>query len=250
VATLMTRIGGHLGNVDSIRLRRCLCYRSFGMRQIARASSEIRQGTRCALLTAILVFALAGCRTAGEEASGLTTMSDVEFDQMEVEFAQHAPPPPQRTIEEEKEIVALFDFSHRSACDGQPFYQVFLPAPGERSTEEKWNVHIKWRDAATTAFRYGDLASALEYLKAARKSLPSTWKGHIGGLQLARAIYFSILGDQSGAQSANSAGNNKIFAGAIQRSKNFLSLKPTHVGHLFFIHFYIGGDCLGMTADH
>ncbi|MCK5365384.1 MAG: hypothetical protein KAR22_20545, partial [Gammaproteobacteria bacterium] len=139
------------------------------------------------------------CQTTTRRGVSETTISSEELDEMEIEFSRFPPPPPQRSIEDIQEIVAEIDFSHKSACGGDGFYEVFLPPKGLKASAEQFNVPFAWRGAANTAFRHGDFDRALGYIDDALSSLPLNWRGYRGGITYSKSVYLAVLGDASGS---------------------------------------------------
>lgn len=162
---------------------------------------------------ALACLPLVACVTAGGGDSALTRISDEELDKLEIAFTGFRPPPPKKSLADEREIIELIDLSHQSSCDGSPFYDVTTPAPGEISSDNgNWAVHFGWRDAATKAFRYGDMENALRYINGAYRALPTDWTGQRGGIDLARSAYYSILGQSGSAESDFVTGEGKVVS--------------------------------------
>ena len=157
------------------------------------------QTLRIVLLFLFVVSITTSCQTATKRGVAVTTISSEELDEMEIEFSRFPPPPPQRSIEDIQEIVAEVDFSHKSACAGNGFYEVSLPPKGLKASAEQFNVPFAWRDAANTAFRYGDFDRALGYIDDALRSLPLDWRGYRGGITYSKSVYLAVLGDASGS---------------------------------------------------
>ncbi len=139
------------------------------------------QTLRIVLLFLVVVSVTMSCQTTTRRGVSETTISSEELDEMEIEFSRFPPPPPQRSIEDIQEIVAEVDFSHKSACGGDGFYEVFLPPKGLKASAEQFNVPFAWRGAANTAFRHGDFDRALGYGLKYATAFGDTHLGRLGG---------------------------------------------------------------------
>ena len=167
----------------------------------------MHQALRTVLFFLFVVSVTTSCQTTAQKSGSIKTISNEELDEMEIEFSRFTPPPPQRSIDEIQEIVAEVDFSHKSACAGDNFYDVVLPPKDLQASSEQWNVPFAWRDAANTAFRYGDFDRALGYIDDALESIPSGgqywgsqyWIAYRGGITFSKSIYHAVLGDASGS---------------------------------------------------
>jgi CHAT domain-containing protein/tetratricopeptide (TPR) repeat protein len=161
----------------------------------------MRQVLRIVLFFLYVVFVTTSCQSTEQKWASTTIISNEELDEMEITFARFTPPPPQRSIEGIEEIVAEVDFSHKSACAGGGFYEVVLPPKGLQASHEQFNVPFAWRDAANTAFRYGDFDRALGYIDDALTSIPSGryWIQYRGGMTYSKSVYVAVLGDASGS---------------------------------------------------
>ncbi len=161
----------------------------------------MHQALRIVLFFLFAVSVTSSCQTTAQRWASTKTISSEELDEMEIKFSRFTPPPPQRSIEGIQEIVAEVDFSHRSACAGDDFYEVVLPPKGQQASHGEFNVPFAWRDAANTAFRHGDFDRALGYIDDALTSIPSGryWIQYRGGMTYSKSIYLAVLGDTSGS---------------------------------------------------
>jgi len=167
----------------------------------------------------LLAIAAASCQTTTDVTSSLEIISDQQLDKMEVSFSKFPLPPPQRSIEDIKKLVSEFDFSHKSACDGGEFYEVSLPIKLSSTVSSgRNNTPLAWRDAANTAFQYGDFETAMGYLDRAptsNKYIRGAWRN----IRYTKSIYLSILGDTSGSKDYFSSASGIFGGGDIDRGR-------------------------------
>lgn len=156
---------------------------------------------------------IAACQSGGPAGtapgSGDVTLSKQELAELEVSFETATIEPPERSAETLLKRLRFQDVKHRSACNGQPFYDDRGDrAATAKAKNEKAKLYVAngWRQAATHAVKYGNFGQAIDYIRTAATKMPDRWKGDIAGMRFAESILYSMVGFDEDAADAYAFG--------------------------------------------
>ncbi len=184
---------------------------------------------RFAVFFSALLFGCAlasGCDTAGKEFK--TAMSLQEAKALTAELAASEFTPPQRTINDLKDILPA-DYPVAPNCEPDPLEYDPEPSKPRSRAGGDLNLAAEWsRNSAISAFRYGNFPKALSLVDYARSVLPPGWYLSRGraGMHLAR--YYAVLGERARARRVYSASEALFQKGKLDDPHTYNRWKNWH----------------------
>ncbi len=155
------------------------------------------------LICAVAVVALTGCQTSLPQTASPSVLTTTQLEDIEVNFSSYRPPPPKRTINEEKGILEALGMEHPTACSGDSFYKTEVS--NFEDLESNYSRVQALKAQARKAFKYGDMPAVFENLNDAA-SFTGDDSNAAGGVRFMNAIYSSMLGDTEAASFSYSLG--------------------------------------------